>query len=494
MKKLLTLLLLFAAFILTGTTVYCGEREIPVSMFRVSGLSPQTGTGLDYTNWQYNEWEDCLYIYLPASADRNSLVITYTADAPVYLNGTRVKSGEETDILAGADEFDVSVGKTGCGKLKVMQSNLGCIFLHTSTGGLDRLDSNRNFTETGSVLMLDASGGVEYSGNIEKLTSHGNSSWDYSKKKPYNIKLPKKTDLYGMGKAKKWMLISNYLDHSMFRNYFTMELSRMAGAEYVIDSVFVDLYADGSYRGTYQLCERIQVQKNRLDICDLEEATEGLNDKELSSYPHLAQGADNVGEYRINSFKYYYIPNDPSDITGGYLLQLQQSNRYGYKADSGFVTSRGTAVQIDSPEYASKAQVMYIRQFVQEMEDAVYSETGYNQLGKHYSEYIDTDSLAAAYIIEELSMNIDAGTTSFYMWKEPDVKGDGKLHFSPVWDYDLSYGSFSKTVRNSDGEKGSSVNTENLFAAYFPIYGYAPEKHPRKRLADRRRELARQNV
>ncbi|MBQ9605161.1 MAG: CotH kinase family protein, partial [Firmicutes bacterium] len=256
------------------------------------------------------------------------------------------------------------------------------------------------------------------------------------------------------------------------------ELSRMAGMEYVIDSVFVDLYADGSYRGTYQLCERIQVQKTRLDIRDLEEDTEKLNEKALEEYPHIAVNANSVSEYRTDSYKYYDIPNDPEDITGGYLLQFQQANRYGYKAESGFVTSRGQGVQIDGPEIASQKQVLYIRKFMQELEDAIYSDTGYNSLGKHYSEYMDVDSLAAAYIIEEFSMNIDAGKTSFYMWKDSDLTGDGKLHFSPVWDYDLAYGTFAKSIKNSDGESGWSLNTNNLFAAYFPIDGYAPENTP----------------
>ena len=275
-----------------------------------------------------------------------------------------------------------------------MQSDLGCIYLTTSHGGLDALDGYRGITETGTILMLNADGGIEYSGELEKLTAHGNSSWDYSKKKPYNFKLPKKADLYGMGKAKKWTLIANYLDHSMMRNKLTEEMCKAAGMDHVIDSVFVDLYADGSYRGTYQLYERVQIQKNRVNIRDLEEETEELNEEDLDDYPHKVSGADSTNDYIENSYKYYDIPNDPADITGGYLLQFQQWNRYGFKCESGFVTSRGQAIGIDGPEYASKAQVEYIRSFVQDMEDAIYSDTGYNAKGKHYSEYIDMDSLA----------------------------------------------------------------------------------------------------
>ena len=338
-------------------------ENIPVERFSATNLSPLVSTEFDYTDWQYNEWEDCRYLYLPTTANRNDLKIIYKAKDYIYLNGKKLISGESISLTE--NEYNITVGGTKCGKLKVMQSNLGCIYLSTSTGGLDALDNNGNLLEKGKAFMLDANGNVRYDGEVEKITSHGNSSWGYSKKKPYNFKLPQKADLYGMGKAKKWMLIANYLDHSMMRNYFTMELSKMTGMEYIIDSTFVDLYADGSYRGTYQLCERIQIQKKRLDIRDLEEDTEKLNNKELEEYPRIAVNANGVGDYKVNSYKYYDIPNEPKDITGGYLLQFQQANRYGYKAESGFVTSRGQAVQIDGPEIASKKQELYIRHLMQ---------------------------------------------------------------------------------------------------------------------------------
>ncbi len=452
-------------------------QDIPVLSFRVSNLSPQVESELDYTDWWYSEWDDCRYLFLPSTADRSKLVLDFTSGGNLYLNNIYVSKGM-SPILATADEFDIKVGDIYCGKLKILQSELGCIYLAPEGKSLEDLDKNRNVELTGSTLMVDAKGKTVYSGEIEKLTSHGNSSWDYSKKKPYNLKLPTKADLFGLGKAKKWALLSNYLDHSMMRNVFTNEMSRAAGAEYVMDSVFVDLYADGSYRGTYQLCERVQIQKQRVNITDLEEKTEKINTQELDQYQRIAVGADGVYDCKVNSYKYYDIPNDPEDITGGYLLQFQQFNRYGRKADSGFVTKRGHPIQIDGPECASKAQVEYIRDFVQELEDAVYSETGYNEKGKHYSDYMDVDSFIRAYLADEISMNIDAGTSSFYMWKDSDLTGDGKLHFSPVWDFDLAYGTFSTSRKNSDGDAAHSFDVNKLFAICFTINGYDEKNTP----------------
>lgn len=448
-------------------------KDIPVSSFFVSDLSPQTKSILDRAEWSFSEWEDCHYIFLPATADRKKLHIEYSCDeGEVYLDGEKIVSGEDTDILSKKDEFKVTTAKgTDCGILKIMQSDHGSIFIQSEGNSFNDLYNNRWLDLTAHSLMLDAEGNVVYDGDIEKVSAHGNSSWDYSKKKPYNIKLPEKTDLFGMGKAKKWVLLSNYLDHSMLRNKLTEEMCKATGMEYTMDSVFVDLYTDYQYAGTYQLCEKVQIQKKRVNITDLEEETEKLNEKKLKEYSRRVVGAADTLEYMENSYKYYDIPNEPDDITGGYLLQLMQWNRYGSKADSGFITSRGQAVSVEGPEYASKAQVEYIRGFVQDMEDAVYSDTGYNSKGRHYTDYIDLDSLVRAYLVQEISMNIDATYNSFYFWKDSDLKGDGKLHFSPAWDFDLSYNNFITSRTNSDGNTGWSSSYNNLFAAYFPIHG-----------------------
>ncbi|SHM12235.1 CotH kinase family protein [Ruminococcus flavefaciens] len=449
-------------------------KELPISSFIVSDLSPQTDSLFDRTNWSYSKWEDCHYIFLPATADRTKLIIDYNSDeGTIYLDDEELVSGEYTDILSRKDEFQIKTAKgTDCGKLKIMQSDRGSIYIDTNGFcGFSKLFANRFIDFPAYSLMLDAEGNIVYEGEIKKVSSHGNSSWDYSKKKPYNIKLPKKADLFGMGKAKKWVLLSNYLDHSMLRNKLTEEMCKAAGMECTMDTVFADLYTDGEYSGTYQLCEKVQVQKNRVNITDLEEETEKVNEQELSSYERRIVGAEKADEYMENSYKYFDIPNDPEDITGGYLLQLVQWNRYGLKATSGFTTSRGQCVSIEGPEYASKAQAEYIRGFVQDMEDAIYSDTGYNSKGKHYTEYIDLDSVARAYLVQEISMNIDATYNSFYFWKDSDLKGDGKLHFSPMWDFDLSYNNFITSRTNSDGNTGWSSLYNNLFAAYFPIHG-----------------------
>lgn len=478
-------------------------EQVPVLSFRVSELSPTVTTEMDCVDWWYCQWEDARYLFLPATADRSRLRLDFKASGALTLNGKAVTSGQMTDIFT-ADELQVRVGTVDCGKLYVMQSNLPVMYMSTETGGLSKLNTTSrlsDYSEGGTLLCLNADGTADYSGAMEKLSAHGNSSWDYSylynvdtpeggnaltyavdHKRPYNLKLPEKAKIFGMGKAKKWVLMSNKLDYSMLRNKIASDIAEEIGLEFGMDYAFADLYCDGSYRGTYQIYEKVQVQKHRVNITDLEEATEALNTKDLDEYTEIGVGGAIKG-LTPGSYRYYDIPNAPADVTGGYLIQFQLSNRYSSNRSdrSGFVTTHGQPVELVSPECATKAQVLYIRNFVQELEDALYSETGYNSKGKRYSDYLDIDSLALGYLMLELSANTDGQWTSFYFWKDSDTVGDGKLHYGPVWDYDFGFFNYYRSFKDATGQwvnaKGepmtfSTWDLNNLYAMHQTVHGY----------------------
>lgn len=155
------------------------------------------------------------------------------------------------------------------------------------------------------------------------------------------------------------------------------------------------------------------------------------------------------------------VPNDPEDITGGYLLEMELPERYKDEI-SGFVTTGGQAVTMKCPECVSKAQIDYIADFYQKVEDALYSKDGYYTDGdgnRHpLSEYVDIESLARMYLIQEFSMNLDSGITSFYFYKDSYITGDGKLHAAPVWDFDVALGNYPSRdaqtckIRHSGGQ------------------------------------------
>jgi len=106
--------------------------------------------------------------------------------------------------------------------------------------------------------------------------------------------------------------------------------------------------------------------------------------------------------------------------------------------DSRFVSERGLQFTLKRARCTSKEQMDYIADFWQEFEDALFAENGYNDLGKHYSEYIDMESFAMQWLIYELEEESSLNS-SIYFYKESDVTGDGLLHACYPWDMEHSY-------------------------------------------------------
>ena len=113
-----------------------------------------------------------------------------------------------------------------------------------------------------------------------------------------------------------------------------------------------------------------------------------------------------------------------------------------------------------SPKYASYNQVSYIAGLYQDFEDAVFSADGSNPYtGKMYYEYIDVDSFARKYLLEELVKNLDASFTSQYIYKYDDSISS-KFYAGPCWDYDKSIAASGIT------EDGINLNDpKGLYAA-----------------------------
>ena len=313
-------------------------------------------------------------------------------------------------------------------------TQIGTLYITTESGSMDAIDNDVTHAtkEKGTLKAMDPEGNVIYDGKLSGIKGRGNSTWVLPKK-PYNITLENKADLFNMGEAKSWCLLANYYDDTLIRNTITFHLVADMGIDYCMSCYPVDLYLNGTYNGSYLLTEKVEVGTNRVDITDLEKATEKVNDEALKTYAKMG-----TNEFVYDTYKYVDIPNNPEDITGGYLLEVELDSRYAAEV-SGFVTTRGQSVILKSPEYASKEQIEYISDYVQQLEDALHSIDGYNQLGKHYTDYIDVTSFAKMALLEEITMNHDAYLTSFYIYKDSDAIGDGKLHAGIPWDFDQAW-------------------------------------------------------
>ncbi len=312
-----------------------------------------------------------------------------------------------------------------------------------------------------------------YDGKID-IKGRGNSSWSWPKK-PYRIKLDKKTDLFGMGKNKNWVLISNYLDECFLRNDTAYKLAKQLGV-LSMDCVWVDVVFNGEYVGNYLLCEQIRIDKGRVDIFDWESTGEdiveaitstedGFTDDEIDEFEdYIKENLSWVtsGEVTFNEITYQiskYFDDEINDISGGYLFELSDE----YDEISKFTISSGLKIMLKSPEFLLTNQEMmeYVQAYWQAFEDAYKSEDGYvvnETTNMHYTELADLDSMVSYWLVLEIMGNNDAIYKSRYAYID---LGD-VIKFGPVWDFD--WGCASITVSDSgDGWRISKSSSNQSF-------------------------------
>lgn len=417
---------------------------------------------IDTVNW-YKGKDGVYYMFLPADTDLTSLTVWYKASADVYVDGTKLISGEKTDAFSKAGLYTLTAGISRYSLYVMCSAEIPAMYITTESGSLDYIHASKDNKEAGSIRIVE-NGKVTVDKELKQIKGRGNATWTAAKK-PYNIKFDKKTDLFGMGKAKKWTLLASHYDPSLIRNTVAFGFAEELGLPSTSEVQAVDLYINGDYLGNYLVCESVEVGSERVDINDLDDANEEANpdiDIEECSRGGTGAGGSVPSPYELGSMMWVNIPNNPDNITGGYLLELDFPTRYSTEI-SGFVTNQGQNVVIKSPEYASQAETEYISSFVCEAADALYSEDGYNALGKHYSEYFDMDSLAKMYILQEFTMNLDAGDSSCFFYKDAD---SDKLIAAPAWDFDHALG-------DSYDRFGVNINNPNIWWAN--TVHYAPE-------------------
>lgn len=296
---------------------------------------------------------------------------------------------------------------------------------------------------TGFMVMQNPGGETVYSGELTQIKGRGNSTWSQVKK-PYQIKLSEKADLLQTensdNKSKTWLLLANYLDASLLNNSIVLGLGKDMGMKSNIENTHIDLYYDGEFRGSYLLSEKAEVGSGRVDIVDLEEKNSDLNE-EKEEYPIKTAVTANGAEYT-----YCDGMVSPEDVSGGYLLEMDYEVR-AKEEICYFKTTRNQYVVVKSPELASKEEMEYIASLYQQYEDAVFNGGVNPDTKKAYSDYVDRESIATYYLLNEFSKARDFFGSSAYLYKN---SGEEKMYMGPLWDYDLG---FTETRFDSDGEE-----------------------------------------
>ena len=380
---------------------------------------------------------------LPGFWDAGEITLELDGAECLYLGAEKkeIRRGQALDLreYLGAKTPVYNANMRLLGNLVVYQgSAVPNLFLEVDARQLSRANGNKDYEITdGRAVYREADGTVAYDGQITQMKGRGNNTFSYAKK-PYQIKLAEKASLSGMNKAKTWVLLANWNDASLLRNQIVLDMCRAAGLRNAVSCVQADVWINGQYNGLYLIAEKIQIKKGRLELRDLEEETEKVNSQPVSSYAMFQQ--------KENPFpltRGYRIPENPEDITGGYIMTIEKFARLRDYPVAGFRTKKDLSVQIKEPTYPSREQVEYLAGLVNDMHLAVIADDGVNrETGKAYTEYIDTESFAVKFLAEDWSKDYDFIGGSQFMYKDSDSR-DPLIYAGPAWDYDLAFGNMS---------------------------------------------------
>ena len=265
-------------------------------------------------------------------------------------------------------------------------TNLPTVSIHTENN-VEPYDKVHNINalitvvnEKGNKVQID-------SGTVRL---RGNSSITFPKK-PYRIKFNKKQKvLDSPAKAKKWTLINNYGDKTLMRNLLAFELSRFLGMPYTPYGRSVDVLLNGEYKGNYQLCDHIDVKKNRVELDTL---------------------ADKSGDLKSTAF-------------------LIEVDARASTEDCWFKSEKGTPVTVHYPDddEITPLQKSYI-------------EDCFNALEKDWKKTLDLNTFIRHFLVGELSGNTDT-YWSVYMYKH---RMNDTIFVGPVWDFDIAFENDQRT-------------------------------------------------
>ena len=361
-------------------------------------------------------------IYLPGNAVVESCKLSWDGGAQARVGNTNYSSGS-CPIPAPTTNYS-SVTTTNYAFRSGYQT-LTTLKLVTYQGSPDVQSVFINIDETqGTIAAMDGDsaheifcvGQIWINGawiEMPKIKGRGNYTWSQAQdKKAYNITLGSKINFPGIvsAKTKKWSILAEISDHSLMCNRSGFALAHSLGVGQ--DTASADVWMNGEYQGCYTVTPKydsfvtddgyLLEEDNYLETLTIAEG--GDPQFELEG---MHGGGEDTSHYNIISVK----------KIGDHLF------------GEGGETPENIQAAADS-----------IRPWMQDAWDAIRSATGYNAKGKHYSEYIDVESFAKMYLMQEYVKSYDVCAGSIFFHRDGQTEAD-KLIAGPLWDLDNAMGS-----------------------------------------------------
>ena len=316
---------------------------------------------------------------------QSELIPTFTTNAvKVLVDEVEQKSGMTKNdfsspvvyqfIMRNGETFQYTV------KAEFLLSAIPELTITTTDPSIAEIPSKDYYLE--GTLAVNGRGGYEdYTGKTE-VKGRGNSTWGYPKK-PYRLKLNKKAEICGLGKAKNYVLLANHLDPTLMLNSVAFKIGRLLELPFTNHAIHVDVVLNGIYKGSYLLTEQIEVKENRVDL-----------DENNSVMWELDSYWDDEPKFKSTAFNLPVMVKDP-DLT------------------------------TEQFEYWKKDFNAFTTQFAKEPLE-----------GNSYVDMIDIESVAKFLITFNLVHNMEINhPKSVFLHKE----GNGKYVMGPIWDFDWAY-------------------------------------------------------
>ncbi len=307
----------------------------------------------------------------------------------------------------------------------ITQTNLPILILTSSgTIGTSNIEGSIKIINN-SVGLNHPNDAAQFQGTIG-IKFRGSS---INPKKSYNIEtwvnssgLSLDTSLLGMPAENDWVLLANYSDRSFQRDLIGFYIHNMMG-NYTPRMRLVEVILNNTYEGVYLFGEKIKRDINRLDISKLS-----------------------------------VIDNAPPQITGGYILKIDNSTADYWSSQIVPPNAQwGQKINFhyDEPDAStiSPVQKAYIKSYVDSFETALNGTNFQDTFSIDGWRYFAGKGSFEEYIITaEIMKSQDAYRLSTYLYKDKSKK----LKMGPPWDLELSL--FNTANCNTSKDTGWAYN------------------------------------
>lgn len=340
--------------------------------------------------------DDVHYIFATNAVDLSSAAVNSSSVIAAVPDGFTIASDglSFTGAFTSGSEMSIGMEDGTSAVFCMMQSSLPSLCLMLSGTDLSTIQQDKNIKYPGNSLTLSAApadgGSLLKLDNSVEIKGRGNTSWTDWPKKGYQLKFDKKQAVLGMTAAKKWVLLPYSTDISLMQDKLAADLSSAIDMPVTCDCRYVDLWVNGEYLGNYLISEKAEIGNGRVELKD---GNGVLCERDDIYYTDET---------------YYY-----EDAVTGAVYTRKETNNDDDADLTGFNDFTSTMTAFET-RLASE-----------------YSTMSYDEL----SQYIDVESFAKMYLLNEFCGNVESAVSSFFLYKDG---AEDVIHAGPGWDFEGS--------------------------------------------------------